>query len=442
MQFIYNTLAGLVVTLAMPIFAVRAITDNDYKMRLTHNLGILPIGVLAKVSNKNCIWIHAASVGEIVATSPVVKEIKASLPDTPVLVSVVTSSGYHMAQRIIPEAEGIIYCPLDLPFIVDKALDTIKPQVFIMIETELWPNFLKKTEERNIPVMMINGRISDKSFKHYKLFGKYTKKLLNTVEIFCMQSQIDYDHIVALGAKLNNVKIAGNTKYDQTYTEVTQGERQILIKKFGLEVNKPIIIAGSTHDGEEQIILKSFTAFLQKVPNAALIIAPRDISRANEVCNLATKLNLKPSKRSEVEKALYKDNNVLVLDTIGELGRIYSLGDIVFVGGSLVSTGGHNILEPAAHGKAILVGPHMFNFKEIYALLTGREACETVTAENLYHVLCELWFNSAKRQAMGENALQVINENRGAAKRSVEELVKLLAKGQEEVSHGSSGLSN
>jgi 3-deoxy-D-manno-octulosonic-acid transferase len=427
MKFLYDILTIILVLAAIPVFIFRLIREKGFGERLKQSFGFLPSESLAPVAGKNCLWLHAASVGEIVATSPIVREIRRQLPGVPVLISVVTANGYEMAKRIIPEADSIIFFPLDLPWLSRRVITRIKPTLFVLVETELWPNFLFSCRDLAIPVMMVNGRISDKSVGNYRYLFTILDRMLETVNRFCMQSTIDAQYIIRLGAKPRRVFVTGNTKYDQTHTEVSAAEREHLARLLKLPGQAPVIVAGSTHRGEEEFVLAAFNKVRENIPAARLILAPRDNLRGGEVASLTEKYGLKAVRRTDLDKA-DGAHDVIVLDTIGELGKIYSIGDVVFVGGSLVATGGHNILEPAAHGKPILVGPNMFNFKDSYALFSGRGACDTVyDSVDLGDKFVSLLSDDAARTEMGEKALAIIQENQGAAIRSVQHISEVMA---------------
>lgn len=426
MRFFYNLMAVILVLAALPVFAYRCLREAGFSERLRQSFGWLPAHALDTVAGKDCIWLHAASVGEIVATSPLVKELKEAMPDTPVLVSVVTASGYAMAQRILKDADGLIFFPLDLPWLPGKVIRTVRPKAFLLVETELWPNFLYAARQCAIPVMMVNGRISDRSVKRYHYLRGVLRDMLETVERYCMQSAIDAQYIIQLGADPHRVVVTGNTKFDQTYTQVTEAEREELKDALGLPAQGPVIVAGSTHAGEEESLLQAFRAAREVYPAASLVLAPRDLLRADELTRLCQAQGLPVRRRTQ--PAAHSAGGVVLLDTIGELGRVYSVAEVVFVGGSLVPHGGHNILEPAAHGKAILIGPHMFNFKETYALFSGRQACQTVyDGQELTAAVLRLLADDRERQRMEAVTLEIVLENRGASKRSIQYLQELLA---------------
>ena len=426
MHIVYNLLVSILVVVSLPLLLWRLLREKGFARRLKQSFGFLPKAELAAVAGKGCIWLHAASVGEIVAASPIVRELRRNFPQRPLLVSVVTASGYAMAKRIVP-ADSIIFFPLDLPFLSRSIVREIAPAVFLPVETELWPNFLHSIKLQGVPVMMVNGRISDRSVGRYRYLGGLLQQMLDTVDRFCMQSTIDEQYIIRLGADPRKVFVTGNTKFDQTYTEALPEEKLALEKEMGLEGRAPLIVAGSTHKGEEELLLQAFVALRREFPQAGLIIAPRDIMRAGEVVQMAEAIGCSAAKRTEISASDAGKIDVVVLDTIGELGKVYSLGDLVFVGGSLVPHGGHYILEPAAHGKAIIVGPHMFNFKDSYALFSGRKACCTVyDGVELTTAMSQLLRDVAIREAMAAETLKIIEENQGAAAKSVEHLKMLL----------------
>ncbi|HWR05912.1 3-deoxy-D-manno-octulosonic acid transferase [Sporomusa sp.] len=430
MYFIYNILAVLLVILALPVFAVRSIHEKGFAERLKQSLGWLPEATMLQLAGKDVIWLHAASVGEIVAASPIVKEIRHELPGIPILVSVVTAAGHAMAKRIIPEADGIIFFPLDLPFLSRAVITKIRPRVFLLVETELWPNFLKAARDLNIPVMMVNGRISEKSLGRYCYFRSVLKDMLNTIVKFCMQSTIDAQYITRLGADVERVVVTGNTKFDQSYTKLDAAEKAALYQAVGLRNPGSVIVAGSTHKGEEELLFAAFNQIVAEFPDTQFIVAPRDILRAGEIAELASRYkftSVRRTKLAEGESLDLTNINMIIIDTIGELGKIYGVADIVYIGGSLVPRGGHNILEPAAHGKPILIGPHMFNFKDTYALLSERGACVTVKdSASVAETILGLLKNPAEARRMGNEALTIIKENQGASRKSAVHLKEVL----------------
>ena len=414
----------------LPYFSWRFFKEKGFPRRFRQSMGRITDEEIAAVAHKDCIWIHGASVGEIVATSPLVKEIRKAMPEAKILVSAVTTGGYDMAHKIIPEADAIIYFPIDLPFVSESFVKRIMPRVFMPVETELWPNFLRAVKVRKIPVMMVNGRISDKSVKSYRYLFSILADMMGSVTRFCMQSSIDAEYIAHLGAEKRKIYVTGNTKFDQTYAEVTSEDLSKYKDELGLRNAYPVIVGGSTHPTEEAALLTSFNIIREEFPKARLIIAPRKPGRTDEIVKLAKQYGMSAGLRSQLlkEPSPRKEYPVIIIDTIGELGRIYAVGDAVFVGGTLIKHGGHNVLEPAAHAKPIIVGPNMYNFKDSFALLSKVGACKQIqNADEMTDVLLKIFRDDDLRLKMGNASLQVIYENRGAAVRTIEYLKELLA---------------
>ena len=433
MYILYNILVTfLFIVVVLPYFLYRLVVEKGFAHRFRQAMGLVSREEIEPVAGTDCIWLHGASVGEMVALSPLVKEIKTIMPEKKVLVSAVTVGGYDMARQIMPEADTIINYPMDLPLVASTMVGRIRPGIFIMVETELWPNFLRAIRERKIPAMMMNGRISEKSAKSYRYLSALLRDMLDTVNLFCMQSSIDAKYIAQLGADPDKILVTGNTKFDQTYAEVTEEDLAAYKTELGLgEDAFPIIVAGSTHRSEEEAVLTSFTALRKQYPHARLIIAPRKLNRIEEVKKVNAKFGYAMAFRSKLKEIEGRrpEFPVLLLDTIGELGRIYAVGDIVFVGGSLVHYGGHNVLEPAAHAKPILVGPSMEDFKDSYSLLSRAGACRMVAdAEGLTEAFLEIAGDDALRKKMGDASIQIIRENRGAARKTIHYLTDLLGR--------------
>ena len=319
MYILYNLIFCAALVLVMPYFIYRSFTEAGFKKRFRQNLGFIRDEEIAAVANKECIWIHGASVGEIVATSPLVKEIRKAMPEAKILVSSVTTSGYDMAHQIIPEADAIIYFPLDLPFVSESYVKRIMPRVFLPVETELWPNFLRAIRLRKIPVMMVNGRISEKSVKTYRYLYGILEDMLGSVSRFCMQSTIDAEYISHLGADKRKILVTGNTKFDQTYAEVTPEDLARYKEELGITDCFPVIVAGSTHPSEEKAVFEAFKEVQAAYPKARLVIAPRKIGRADEIAKLGRQYGLETGLRSkllQVEGQRPQDP-LLLIDTIG-----------------------------------------------------------------------------------------------------------------------------
>lgn len=430
MYWLYNVLLLVYWATLIPMLIYRLIREEGFYQRIKQSIGFLPDDLKEKISNRHAIWVHAASVGEIVAASPIVREMRKTHPNEVIIVSVVTATGFRMAHQIIKGADGILYFPLDLPYLTDRILTIVKPRAIVLVETEIWPNFLRIAARKNIPVMMMNGRISRRSSSRYRMITFFTRRVLSTIYVFCMQSRIDAQYIIDIGADPNKVIVTGNTKYDQTYGIVTDEEKKRYLKELGFDENTyPIMIAGSTHKGENVSVYKAFCNIRNHFPGAKLIIAPRYIHQADLIYDEGVKHGVTMVKRSDMVagKQIAGPYDGVLLDTIGELGRVYSLGDLIFVGGSLAHIGGHNILEPAAHGKPILVGPNMFNFVEIFDLLSSRGACVMVRNEEEFIDTClDILIHPEKAEEMKRYCLEIVEENQGATKKNLDELQRLL----------------
>ena len=428
--WLYNILLVMYWATLIPMLIYRLIREEGFYQRIKQSIGYLPDNLKKKISDQHAIWLHAASVGEIVAASPIVREMRKEYPDEVIIVSVVTATGFRMAHQIIEGADGILFFPLDLPYFTNRILNIVKPKIILLVETEIWPNFLRIAADKHIPVMMMNGRISKRSAVRYSLISFFTQRVLSSIRIFCMQSKIDARYIIRIGADPTKVIVTGNTKYDQTYGIVTEEEKKHFLKELNFkEGTYPIFIAGSTHRGENGTVYKAFCQIREKFPDARLIIAPRYIYQADLIRAEGISHNVFMIKRSDMQAGapLPTAFDGVILDTIGELGRVYSLGDLIFVGGSLASVGGHNILEPAAHGKPIIVGPNMFNFKEIFELLSGRGACVMVHNEKEFIDTCmDILTNKERSDKMKQSCFQIVEENQGATRKNLDELEKLL----------------
>jgi len=415
------------------------ITKGKYKKGLKQRLGFTPplytgAGFIPELKNKDIIWVHAVSVGEVIAASSIIDAIRKRFPKYSFLISTVTDTGQDMARKAVSDPKKIIYFPLDFRWIVNKVLKVIQPKLFIMVETELWPNFIRETKKREIPLAVVNGRISPSSFKGYRIIKPFLKKVLSNVDLFCMQSKLDEERIISLGAPKEKVYTTGNVKFDGLKTEIS--DREKLAEELKISLKDLVLIAGSTHPKEEEIILDIYQKAKEESPSLKLILVPRHPERIPEVESLCKNRNLSYIRRSQITAGTPTDVGVgspitdyrpiILLDTIGELAKIYSLATIVFVGGSLVPIGGHNVLEPAALGKAPLFGPYMHNFVEsARLLLEGEGGIQARDREELLENILDLLKNSEKREKTGKRAQEIVKRHQGASERTVELIGKL-----------------
>jgi 3-deoxy-D-manno-octulosonic-acid transferase len=362
-------------------------------------------------SGKDRIWIQAVSVGEVALCKSIIPLLKERFPSNDIIISTITKAGNDLARKNFSHDAIIIYFPLDFSFVVKKAVRLIKPGLYIMIETEIWPNLLRELAANSIPSVLINGRISDRSINKYRMIKPFLKNILDKINIFCMQDRIDADRIIELGAPVDRVHVTGNMKFDAHVSTNTKPVDAIR-GSLGLGNNEDLMVAGSTHSGEEEIIVEVFKELSRGYPNLKLLIAPRHINRAGEVREIVKKAGSGP---------------VIVLDTIGQLNDAYSVATIVFIGGSLVKYGGHNPIEPAVFGRAILFGPHMFNFKYISNIFLKNKAALLIFNKEDMAEKCRLLLKDPDaRMALGENAKRTVAENRGATIKNIEAIAQVL----------------
>ncbi len=423
MFFLYNLFLSCFVIIALPVFLVKLLTTKKYRMGLLQRLGFLPEEELRKIKGEGVIWVHAVSVGETIAAVPLIRELKRRYPTRKILLTTVTATGHHTARSQVKEADAILYFPFDLSLIVKRVLRKIRPALFLPIETEIWPNCIRLLHQMKVPIVVVNGRISTSSYQGYLRIRFFMKEVLRLIDAFSMQTEDDVRRIVALGALKNSVQNSGSIKFDRNPLPLEESEKNSMRRDFLLPENGNMLIVGSTHQNEEGPLIDIYLQLRKEFPDLSMVIAPRHPERAEEVETLLREKGLSYQKRSRPEPG----KQILLLDTVGELSRLYGVGSISFVGGSLVPTGGHNILEPASYGIPTLFGPHMENFPEISAVI--RECGGGVQVQNtkeLLEVLQGLLRNPEERDRIGEAGIQVIKENQGALKKTVDLVAKWL----------------
>lgn len=438
MYYLYTIGLCLSIATLVPLFLVRGIRANKYlhsfRQRLAMTLPCLP-------HDRPIIWIHAVSVGEVLAAQPLIQALLSHLSNYQIVLSTTTETGQLIASRRLP-LSGIqrFYFPLDVPYVIRRILNTVKPTLVLIMETEIWPNFLRLCSHKNIPVLLVNGRISERSFRRYKLIKSFFRSVLNHFHLLLMQSQQDAARALALGAQSQKVIITGNLKYD-VFPPSEPPDLASIAKQLQPS-DHDIIIAGSTVTGEEPIILEAFTQLIRKristnshqhPKKLRLILAPRHPERWAEVEHLLKASGLHYIRRSALPCPELSPAHVILLDSMGELAFLYSLARIAFVGGSLVPAGGHNILEPALFGKPIVVGPYMANFQQITAafleagaLIQLRHDPQRTFAEQLLDTFESLLENEPQSKAMGQTAKQLIEQHRGATAKTLAHIKSLL----------------
>lgn len=441
MYLLYSLLTGLALILTLPYWLLKGLRQGKYLHSLGERLGALPDSLRARVKSRaGLLWIHAVSVGEVLAAAPLVKALKQKYPGRPLVVSTTTKTGQHLARERLPFSDGFFYFPLDWTFCVRRVFRVLKPSAVIVLETEMWPNFLRVCRERGAPVFLVNGRISPRSFARYQgwlrvlgpILRPFLRRVLGDVRQFMMQTQEDAERILALGAASERLSVTGNLKYDQEIPAKTP-----IVHWLGEHAQnrarRPVIVAGSVVAGEERLVLQAFERVRAKWPQALLILAPRKAERFEAAAGCVGEFGLKFVRRSKLRvpaaadrapedggSAISDETTVLLLDSIGELGGLYRIADTVFIGGSLVPSGGHNPLEAAVFGKAPVFGPFTENFREITASLIAAEAAIGVRdGEDLATRWLELLADEARRKALGARAQAVVEKNRGAVAKTL-----------------------
>jgi 3-deoxy-D-manno-octulosonic-acid transferase len=396
---------------------------------LAQRMGCLPPLVL-----KNPIWVHAASVGEVLCTLPLLKRIKRAFPDCEIVITTMTRTGNDMAKTQILEANAVLFFPFDHPFILRKVFREIRPRLLLLAETELWPNLLLSCKRKEIPVVLFNGRISDRSFPRYRFLRFFFERYLKCISLFLMQTEKDRQRVQEIGAPSERTRVTGNIKFDQAFPSFDPKQVDERTHSLGLRGDETILIAGSTHSGEDEILLSLLKDLEPASSRLVMILAPRHLDRLGDVEKLLEREGIPWTRRSSLPAPPPSSDSagksrVILLDTMGELMKIYQLGTVVFIGGSLVPVGGHNPLEPLFFKKCVLFGPHMFNFLEISRLLTEREgAIQVQGKEDLALQLKRLLDNEGARTRIGEKGYQVLQENQGATERIFEEIKPYLMK--------------
>jgi 3-deoxy-D-manno-octulosonic-acid transferase len=429
MYAFYSLATVLVFVLAMPYFAYQAIRYRKYVGSLSERLGLLPLSL--NLDRDPSIWIHAVSVGEALTARAIAGELKERYPGLRLFVSTTTMTGQEVARRSFQMADGIFYFPFDLPFIVNRVLTVVRPRLFVMMETEIWPNLLRVCRERGVRTIVINGRISARSYPRYRLVRPMFRRVLELVDRFCVQDQETAARLIDLGAQANRLTITGSLKFDSLHgaggaAAFGRGAERVL-RFFRVAPGRPVIVAGSTMPAESEIVLRCFERIRTLAPHPLLIIAPRRPEHFDAVEQAARQAGFRTVRRSALTIDEEPKADVVVLDTIGELAHVYLAATAVFVGGSLVDVGGHNILEPAIHGKPIVFGPHMQNFAEIARSFLAHDAAIQIhSARELEDTLLDLISNRDRRDRLGAAARALVEANRGAKDRSLEAIASLL----------------
>jgi 3-deoxy-D-manno-octulosonic-acid transferase len=432
MYLLYSALTLAAFVAVSPYFLYQAIRYQKYIGSLRQRLGFLPLTF--NLDAEQSIWIHAVSVGEALTARALAADLKARYPRLRLFLSTTTIGGQQVARRSLLDVDAVFYFPFDWTFIVRRTLALVRPRVFIMMETEIWPNLLRECRRQGVKTVLINGRISSRSYPRYRLVRRFIRLVLADLDRCCMQSEESARRLVELGADPAHVTVTGSLKFDSlelpTVATAHGKPRERVLRFFRLSPNRTVVVAGSTLRGEEAAVLRAFGRIKATLPSALLILAPRHPERFAEVDKLSRDARLVTMRRSELPIDAEPRADVVVLDTLGELAQLYQVATAVFVGGSLVDQGGHNILEPAIFGKPIVFGAHMQNFKEIAdAFLSNDAAIQVRSDEELADVLLTLVTDPVRRARLGAAARALVEANRGAKAKTLDVIADLLPPG-------------
>ncbi len=432
MYLLYSALVVAGSLLVSPWFVYQAVRHKKYLGSLWQRMGYLPVSF--NMDADQSIWIHAVSVGEVLTARPLVRDLRQRYPRLRVFLSTTTLAGQQVARRNVPDADAVFYFPFDLGVFVRRTLNLVRPRLFVMMETEIWPNLLRECRRQGVKTALVNGRLSQRSYPRYRLVRPFMRRVLADIDRLCVQSDRSARRFIDLGADPARVDVTGSLKFDSLEAAAPTLQiraRDRVLRYFRMPPSRPVLLAGSTMKGEEAAVLRAFRRVRAVSPAALLVLAPRHPERFDDVEQQCRDEGFKTVRRTELPIDAEPRADIVVVDTIGELATIYQIGTLVFVGGSLVATGGHNILEPAVFGKPIVFGPHMQNFAEIAdAFLANGAAVQVRTAHELDEALVSLITDPVRRARLGAAARALVEANRGAKDRSLAVLEALLPASQ------------
>jgi 3-deoxy-D-manno-octulosonic-acid transferase len=424
-SFLYSVVLAVGMLASLPYWLLQMARHGKYRNGLGERLGRVPSRLQLPGKGEAAIWVHAVSVGEVLGVAGLVEELRRRFPGDIIFVSTTTDTGQGLARRRFGDG-NVFYFPMDFGFAIRPYMRALRPRLVVIAETEFWPNFLRLAHACGARIAVVNARISDRSWPSYRRFRGLMRRLLANVDLFLAQTQEDAARLRDIGAGPERVRISGNLKFDIP-APVPPAIVESLRESIAASAAGPVLVCGSTVDGEEPLLLKAFENLLVQHRQAVMILAPRRPERFAAVATLLEQMSIRFWRRSAWNgEAL--NGGVLLLDTIGELAALYALGDVAFVGGSLTAHGGHNIIEPAQHGVATVVGNHTENFRDIVSLFQSRDAVRIVGPAELPLVLLELLGNDAERIALGRRAAETMRSQIGATARTADELQALLAR--------------
>ncbi|HEY6360551.1 MAG TPA: 3-deoxy-D-manno-octulosonic acid transferase [Vicinamibacterales bacterium] len=432
MYLLYSFVTLLALVMLAPYFLYQALRHKKYVGSLGQRLGYLPVSF--NLDGDDSIWVHAVSVGEVLAVRPLLHPLRQRYPGLRLFLSTTTRAGQQLARRSVSDVDGVFYFPFDWAFTARRTMDIVKPRLFVMMETEIWPNVLRECRARGVKTILVNGRISYRSFPRYRLVRPFFRRVLAGIDAFGVQGDETRGRLIELGAESSRITVTGSLKFDAldrmpaTAAGLGAGRgRERVLRFFRIPASRAVLVAGSTLKGEEEAVIRAFNRVRTAGSHALLILAARHPERFGEVERLCRHEGLATVRRTALPIDAEPRADAVILDTIGELAQIYQLATAVFVGGSLVPAGGHNILEPALFGKPIIFGPHMQNFAEIAEAFLANDAAVQVHSEReLVDAVVGLLNDPVRRARLGAAARALIDANRGAKDRTLAIIASLL----------------
>ncbi len=426
MYLLYHFAILLYAAMAAPRLLMALVRHGKYRSSLAERWGRLSDGI--DPGAMTSIWLHGVSVGEVLAARTLLPALREQYPGHPVFLSTTTETGRQVAEGI-EGLDGVFYFPVDLPGPIGRVLDQVRPMLVITVDTEIWPNLLRLCRRRGIRTVLVNGRISDRSFPRYRLARWFFRHVLGDLDLACMQSEESARRLMALGAPAPRVQVTGNLKFDalEPATGPVRRAPEGIQRTFRLTEGRTVVVAASTHPGEDASVLDAFDEVLERDASSMLVLAPRHPERADEVLTLSSDRGHAAVRRTELPFDREPRARVIVLDTVGELASLYELATVVFLGGSLVPHGGHNLLEPAVCARPVVFGPHMHNFAEIAELFrSNRAAVQLGAASELGPTLVRLLEDPVERASLGAAAQALVAAHRGATDRCVAAITGLV----------------
>ena len=421
MYIAYSLLLVCVFVLLLPWWIFQVLRSSKYRTGLQERLGIVPQR-LKDAAKPGAIWIHAVSVGEVMAVTALVKKLQQTCPERKVFVSTTTVTGQFLARGRFGE-NAAFFLPMDFGFAIRPYLHLLQPRLLVLAETEFWPNLLHLARSGGAGVAVVNARVSDRSFPRYRRFRWFFRRVLAGIDLFLTQTEEDARRLIEIGAEGSRVQVSGNLKFD-----VAAADSASIVEELRRAIPREslVLVCGSTAEGEEEALVKAFQEIVERHPAAIMLIAPRHPERFDRVYDMIEAEGVPCLRRSAWTPSRPLPGKLLLLDSVGELASIYALADLAFVGGSLVPLGGHNILEPARHGVPIITGPYTFNFREIIRIFVHGEALRVVTPQNLSHELLSLMADRAQRESLGRRARALFEEHAGATQKTLQALLPFL----------------